>query len=510
MIVSLAVSLAALDGCRDKAKPVAKEAAAPPAGYFDEPDFEGSEAELEAVAAGLRARIEESPSDPFLYGTLGNLYEEYAITREHAGLPHREYVKKALEAYRKSVELRPGAETPDRGNNLEAVGRLHGALGNLDEAVRWQNRAAAAMVYACPHLALGNLYRRAGDVAGAEKSLREALKLEPNRRAPRLLMALHYFETGRLDEAAAQLDAAPMPGSESDGSVAEHGGGNQPDVGAAPLLALRGFILILRPDFSAAERVLEECATRFGRSRLVLLGLAHVANARKDYASARSHLEAALRAPAYVDDTDAYVAQAIKVFEQGMLQLGLAWLEGNTGNHEAAARHFRQILASRPSHTLALLGLGNSLTVLERNDEATKVFEKVLAMEPRNAYALAGLGTLALNRGALREAEELLKRAKEESDESYSCPYEGLGLLFLRQGLEGAAAAHFTEAIERQPGIEYRKYDGLARILMKQGRLERARDLLRKSLRNHPEGKDARELLKQVEERLAATPAGGE
>ena len=410
-IVSMMMAITVLGGCRKGDKAGGKEAAEPPADYFDPPDFEGTEAELAGVVAVLRARIAKAPSDAFLYGSLGHLYEEYGARREEAGLPHRDYERKALEAYRKSAELRPGAKTPDIGTNLEAVGRVYGKLGRHDEAVEWQNRAAAAMQYACPHLALGNLYRRAGDVAGAEKSLREALKMQPRRRATRLLMALYLFEVGRMDEAREQLDAAPMPSRDSAGGGGEHVSGEEPDVGPAPLLALGGFILILRQEYSSAERVFNDCAARFGRSRLTLLGLAHVANAKKDYASARKHLEEAQRAPAYGEDIDFYIRQSIEVFEEGMLQLGLAWLEGNTGNHEAAVGHFRAILESRPSHTLALLGLGNSLTVLERHDEASKVFRKVLSVEPRNAYALAGLGTLALNRGALREAEELLKRA---------------------------------------------------------------------------------------------------
>ena len=80
----------------------------------------------------------------------------------------------------------------------------------------------------------------------------------------------------------------------------------------------------------------------------------------------------------------------------------------------------------------------------------------------------------------------------------------------MRQGQEEEAAAHFKEAIERNPGTEYRKYDGLARIFIKQGRLQEARSLLRKSLRNYPEGKEARALLEQVDKRLAETPASGE
>ena len=508
-IASLAIALYARSGREDGAGAIGMGADAYPADYFDPPDWEGSEAELEGVAAALRARIAATPSDALLHARLAHLREEQADSRERAGLPHEEYVRKALDSYRRSAELRPGAWTPDLGTNLEAVARLLVKLGEREEAARWFHRATE-VGYACPHLALGSLYRRAGDVAGAEQSLREALELRPDRRDGRFLMALHLFETGRLDEARAQLDAEPKPSPGPASGPRVRGRGPQADVGVAPFLTLRGFILLLDQDYAAAERVFDDCATRFGRSRLALVGLAHLANARKDYAGARRHLEEALRAPAHGEDIDPYVLEAIHDFEDGMWRLGSAWIEGNTGHHDAAVGHYRAILESRPSHTLALLGLGNSLTALGREDEASKVFQRVLALDPGNAHALAGLGTLALNRNALPEAEELLERAKEAGDERYSCPYEGLGLLFLRQGKDEEAAAHFEEAIERNPGAEYRKYDGLARIFVGQGRLEEARALLRKSLRNHPEGNDARELLEQVEERLAANPVTGQ
>ncbi|HCP45002.1 MAG TPA: hypothetical protein DIU15_03120, partial [Deltaproteobacteria bacterium] len=54
-------------------------------------------------------------------------------------------------------------------------------------------------------------------------------------------------------------------------------------------------------------------------------------------------------------------------------------------------------------------------------------------------------------------------------------------------------------AIEINPDIEFKKYNGLARIYMDEGRYDEARQLLRRSIRNFPEDSEASQMLSEME-----------
>ncbi|MCZ7586899.1 MAG: tetratricopeptide repeat protein [Deltaproteobacteria bacterium] len=77
----------------------------------------------------------------------------------------------------------------------------------------------------------------------------------------------------------------------------------------------------------------------------------------------------------------------------------------------------------------------------------------------------------------------------------YTCPYEGLGLVFMRQGRLDEAKSMFERSIEINPDIEYKKFNGLAKILIKEGNYEQAERLLRKSVANYPYDNEAAALL---------------
>ncbi|MHB8154883.1 MAG: tetratricopeptide repeat protein, partial [Candidatus Omnitrophota bacterium] len=68
-----------------------------------------------------------------------------------------------------------------------------------------------------------------------------------------------------------------------------------------------------------------------------------------------------------------------------------------------------------------------------------------------------------------------------------------------RAGKTKEAEENFKKAIELNPNIEYKKYNGLAKIYLKKGRYQEAKELLEKSIKNYPYDNEARELLKQIE-----------
>ena len=88
----------------------------------------------------------------------------------------------------------------------------------------------------------------------------------------------------------------------------------------------------------------------------------------------------------------------------------------------------------------------------------------------------------------------------EQDSTGYTCPYEGLGLVYLAQGRDDDAEQAFQRAIDIAPNIEYLKYNGLARIYIKRGELDEAERLLRLSMNHAPHDPQAAELLDELQQ----------
>ena len=86
----------------------------------------------------------------------------------------------------------------------------------------------------------------------------------------------------------------------------------------------------------------------------------------------------------------------------------------------------------------------------------------------------------------------------ERDNAHCACPYEGLGLLYLRQDRIEDARQHFEKAIEIDPTFEYRKFTGLAKIYIREGDYERAETLLKRALKNYPHIDEAAILLESI------------
>ncbi len=81
-----------------------------------------------------------------------------------------------------------------------------------------------------------------------------------------------------------------------------------------------------------------------------------------------------------------------------------------------------------------------------------------------------------------------------------TCPYEGLGLLYLSQGRHEDAKAMLTTAVDLVPHLEHGKYNGLARIHMESGDSEAARAMLERSVTITPDASnEAWRLLEQLD-----------
>jgi tetratricopeptide (TPR) repeat protein len=160
-----------------------------------------------------------------------------------------------------------------------------------------------------------------------------------------------------------------------------------------------------------------------------------------------------------------------------------------------------------PDHLLAQLGKGNALAGMGKLDEAASVFRKVLDRYPDNKFAITEMAIIKYNRGELTQAEEDFKKAIQLDGETYTCPYEGLGLVYLKLGMTDKAKESLKKAIEINPEIEYKKFNALARIDIKEGKYDEARKLLESSMKNWPYDDEARQLMDDIGKIEGGSPA---
>ena len=286
-----------------------------------------------------------------------------------------------------------------------------------------------------------------GERRTAQALARRAEELEP-RRCHRVFLGLLMLFEQRYDEALSIFEAESVPADEDPG----------PAVGLAHLD-------IVGRNHEAADRRLAGVVERWPAARVE-------ASAEPDY-------------------------HRIAV---GLAHLGLGWVAANRNQHREAVARFDAVLASHPDDLLGLLGKANSLIGLGRLDEADALLERVLDLDPGNPYALAESAVIRYGLGDDRGAEERFEAALERGT-AYTCPYEGLGLVYLRQGRVDEARDHLERAVDLNPDIEYKKFNALARIYIDEGRFDDAEALLKTSIDNFPDDEEAHTLLQTLRER---------
>ena len=392
-----------------------------------------------------------------------------------------------------------------------ALGELYVVTGQKDRLLEVYKRAADMEVQK-PRMQYDAAYfcLEKGEYANALKYINRAMAIEARPRyqklrdeirsemKPRppeedLRAAMESFNRHRFSRARRHIDRAL---STTD---------------RAAFKVVRGYLWLLEKKYKKAEGMLRAARKTAPGDAGALVGLGHLRVIAKDYAGARARFEPAVKAGARTFSGargGAAVLGRYDYLTYRMACLGMGWLSSNQNRHEVAIRFFDRILALDAEDIFALLGKGNSQNALNRLDSAERQLKKALALSPGNKYALAELALVSYNRGDDQEAERLFKAAlKRDRTWRYTCPYEGLGLIYLRAGKIDKAKASFKQAIKINPNIEYKKFNGLARIFISEGKLHKARELLRRSIKNYPYDNEARGLLARIGQPGAGPPA---
>jgi tetratricopeptide (TPR) repeat protein len=396
------------------------------------------------------------------------------------------------------VEATPPApdslEELRRRQAQEYLGRIYVEQGKTDEAEKLLQKAAENLeefnknhrgYWGCPYQALGVLYSKIGQPTRAAQYYMKTADTE-NRNAPSQIMAaIQCLNAG--DHACASRYADRAMALSDSGWYA----------------AVAGFVLLLKQDTEKAAKLFDQAAQSEETATAALVGQGHLCLVKQDYTCTADKLGKALSKGGGAIETEALYDPHLteKNFINQMALLGMGWMAANQARHEEALGHYDQLLTHQDTNLLALLGKGNSLAGLKKLDQAEAVFNKVLELYPDNPYALAELAIVQYNRGQDKKAEQTFRKALAQADPGYTCPYEGLGLVYLRQGKLDKAKTNFEKAIEINPNIEYKKFNGLAKILIKEGKIDEAKKLLQKSIENYPYDEEAKELMAELKSR---------
>ena len=348
--------------------------------------------------------------------------------------------------------------------------------GHYQKAIEYFKKAEYTRdgkVWACAYMGLGNLYQRIGRPSkGAEMAMKVADQYVQNPNSS-FVAARRCFETFDFDNGMEYIDRSLKL-----------------DPKDPRYILLKGFLWLMQKDITKARKQFDKLdQSDFFGQVAAGVGFGHLAITEQDYSEAEKYLKPLTEK-----------LNRIPWFYFEMACLGMGWINANQGRHTQALHYFDQVLSQNTANLFGLLGRGNSLIGLQRLKEARKAFDKVLEIQPDNQYALAEMGIIDLHEGNETGAEESFQRALSEENQKYTCPYEGLGMLYMKQGKVEEAKKSFEKAIAINPDIEYKKFNELAKINIREGNYPRARLLLKKSNENYPYDEEAKTLLTRLEQ----------
>lgn len=234
------------------------------------------------------------------------------------------------------------------------------------------------------HLLYGQLLRRMGRLAHAERELRDALRLRPEDPAALTQHGAVLQALGRSREATLAYEAALRVAPEN------------------PLAhAYLGSLLLREGLHDEAERHLSLATTLSPEQPTARINLAELHVRRGRWKAARDEASAALRARP----------------EAAGAHLNLAQANLHLGDLAEAERHAREGAALLPESGRAAYVLGRVLLAQRRDDEAAAQFRQALLLEPElpaqlRAEADAATGVQASVADELRAGADALERAR--------------------------------------------------------------------------------------------------
>ncbi len=169
-----------------------------------------------------------------------------------------------------------------------------------------------------------------------------------------------------------------------------------------------------------------------------------------------------------------------------------AWMAHNNlgvalskrGDDDGAVASFRQSIALKRDHVVAICNLGESLAALHRDDEAIVAYRHALQINPNYGPAHAEFGHVLLERNELTQAahhlQEALRRNRNDGQS-----WHNLGVVRLRQGDQDKGVEYLNRAVKLDPD-NAKSFQALAKAHLQRNTPASAEKALRRAVELDP------------------------
>ncbi len=175
----------------------------------------------------------------------------------------------------------------------------------------------------------------------------------------------------------------------------------------------------------------------------------------------------------------------------------LGGVESAAGNQTEALRCYEKALALGPDLPWALQNAAQAQEKLGNAAEAERLYRRTLSVDPKNSDAANSLGLLLAKQGHTDEARTLFEQAISVRRDD-AAAINNLGVLYLNTGQTNDAIAAFEYGIRVAPDEDI-LYLNLARVRVRMGDREKAREVMSALLARKPGNSVAVKALKELE-----------
>ncbi|HWG20767.1 MAG TPA: FG-GAP-like repeat-containing protein [Terracidiphilus sp.] len=234
-------------------------------------------------------------------------------------------------------------------------------------------------------------------------------------------------------------------------------------------------------EYDEAQAAFEKSIQSSQTNPIAYYDLGLIALYKGQFAEARSRLEKAVELdPANADAWN---------------NLGVA--TGQSGDQDQARRDFQRALDRQPGHPTAVQNMIKVLRYLNRPQEAREVLLKAIEADPRQAQLHSELGMILIDSGDIEDARAEFEKAVD-LEPSNPEMINALGVVYMQIGND-ERAMQILERCKRIAPDYGPAVLNMAVLYLSAGKADKAHDLLSDFLRAHPDNKDVRDALQEVD-----------